>query len=107
MHEDKNLPGFIWIKLVTALVVWLGFLAVLLWVWRIPEVDVRAATLKLVNGFSIGSVEIVPSKIFESILVLILLLTLNSWFQRVLDRSWLKAARIDRGARESILTISN
>ena len=77
------------------------------WFWRVPVSEVRVLEAYISRGFTIGSIEIVPSKIFESLVVLSLLLITNSWFQRGLENKWLALTRIDRGARESISTVSN
>jgi potassium efflux system protein len=104
---NDSLPGFVWLKLVASISVWLIFIAALLAVWRIPKADVQVLASKITEGFTLGSIEIIPFKIFEAIVVLVLLLALNGWFQRVLKRTWLTAVNIERGARESISTISN
>ena len=105
--DTDSFPGFIWLKLVTAVSVWLSFIAALLWVWQVPKSDVQLLISKFTLGFTIGSIEIVPARLFEAVVVLILLLAINGWFQRALEKNWLKAANINRGAQESISIISN
>lgn len=107
VKPDASFPGFVWLKLVSFIAVWGGFIALILWIWQVPTAEIHVLVAKITQGISIGSVELVPSKIFEAIIVLVLLLSANGWFQRNLQRSWLAATRIDRGAQESIATISN
>lgn len=104
---DDSIPGYIWVKFVANVLIWLALLAALLFVWNIPESDVRLIAGYITGGFTIGSIEIVPLRIFEAILILILLLALNGWFQRRLDRKWLALTGLERGARESIATVGN
>ncbi len=105
--DTDSFPGFIWLKLVVAVSVWLSFIIALLWVWRVPKSDVQLLISKFTLGFSVGSIEIVPARLFEAVIVLILLLAINGWFQRVLENSWLKAGNIAQGAQDSISIISN
>ncbi len=105
--SNQPIPGFIWVRLVTSLSIWLLFVASLLLVWSVPEADIKTLSTTITQGFTIGSINIVPVKMFEAILVLIVLLTINGAFQRHVGRKWLAMTAIERGARESIATISN
>lgn len=101
------IPGLIWLRLVLAVTLWALIIGFLLKAWRVPVSEVKVLEAYILQGFTVGSIEIVPSKIFESLVVLSLLLIANSWFQRGLANKWLALTRIDRGARESISTVSN
>ncbi len=107
VKDDASFPGIIWLKFIAAVATWLLFIWGLLLVWRVPNPDVQMLVSKLTQGFSIGTIEIVPLKFLEAIAVFALMLSINGWFQRILDKTWLTAARIERGARESISTVSN
>jgi len=104
---DDPVPGLIWLRLVLAVTLWALIIGFLLKAWRVPVSEVKVLEAYILQGFTIGSIEIVPSKIFEALLVLSLLLVVNGWFQRKLENKWLAMTRIDRGARESISTIAN
>jgi len=107
VKSGETIPGFFWIKIITVSILWLLFIAALLFVWNVPESDIRLATSTITHGFSIGSFKIAPIKIIEAILVLVGLLALNGWFQRRFEKKFLTMAGIERGARESIATITN
>jgi small-conductance mechanosensitive channel len=107
IKEGETIPGFLWIKFFTIIILWILFIAALLFVWGVPESDIRLATSTITQGFSIGSFKIQPLKIVEAILVLVGLLALNGWLQRRFEKKFLTMAGIERGARESIATIAN
>lgn len=107
INDKESIPGFIWVRIITTISVWLVFIASLLAIWKVPEADVRAIGSYITQGFTVGSIDIVPIRIFEAIIVLIILLTINGWFQRRLDKRWLTMTTIERGSRESIATIGN
>ncbi len=105
--DKDTFPGIIWLKLIGSVSIWLAFVSGLLITWRVPSSDIQVLISKFTLGFSIGTIEIVPYKILEAIAILALMLAVNGWFQRILEKTWLTAAKIERGARESISTVSN
>ena len=107
IKEGETIPGILWIKFFTVIILWILFISALLFVWGVPESDIRLATSTITQGFNIGSFKIQPLRIIEAILVLVFLLALNGWFQRRLEKKYLTMAGIERGARESIATITN
>ncbi len=107
VKDQDQIPGMIWIRLITSVALWGFSLSIFLKSWQVPASEIKALEAYVIQGFTIGSIEIVPSKIIEALLVLSLLLIANGWFQRKLEKKWLAMTRIDRGARESISTIAN
>jgi len=104
---DKSIPGFVWIKLFLLGIIWLAFILSLLLIWDVPQTETIFLLTTITQGFSIGSFKIIPIKIFEATVILIVLLVLNGWFQSKLEKKFLTSVGIGRGARESIATISN
>lgn len=58
------------------------------------------------KGLSIGSIEIVPSKILLSILVFAGLHSLSGWIKAKLDSNWLSDIGMERSAKEALVTMS-
>ena len=106
LKSDQPVPGLLWIRLLITLALWVGLFSALTTVWQVPQASIEKFEDHIVGGFVIGSFTLKPLLIVQSILVLALLLTLNSWFKKWLEQEWLARARMDRGARESIATIS-
>ncbi len=107
ISDGATISGFIWIQITAVSLLWLLFFISLLYIWDLPGADINEFSSYITEGFSFGSFRIVPLKIFEAVLVLVILLTLNGWFQKRLEKKFLTKVNIERGARESISTISN
>ena len=107
VDTNESIPGFIWVRFITSISIWLVFIATLLAVWSVPASDVKALGSYITQGITIGSIEILPLRVFEAIVVLVLILAMNGWFQRRFEKKWLALTSIERGARESIATVTN
>ncbi len=106
LKPEQAMPGIIWIRIIINLLLWAGLFGSLLYIWRVPDTYVQTLISYITTGFSIGSIEILPSRILQAILVLPVLLTINAWFRKGLEQRWLKRTHMERGARESMATIS-
>jgi small-conductance mechanosensitive channel len=104
---EKHLPGLVWIRLISTLILWAALITGLMIVWQVPESRVKLITDYFVNGFTIGNIDIVPLRILQAIIVLAVLLTLNSWIRKRFEQNWLTKTRMERGARESMGAITN
>jgi len=100
----EPLPGAGWINVLAALLLWSGITAALLRIWGVSEQGLALIGLYLTDGFQLGGVKVVPSKILLAILLLALLLTLTRWLKGQLNRRWLDKFRFDRGVREALVT---
>jgi small-conductance mechanosensitive channel len=58
------------------------------------------------DGFSVGSLKIIPARIILAIIILTVLLAFSRWIRAQLERSWLVRTNMERGAREAVATIS-
>lgn len=106
LKPEQPVPGIVWIRLLFTLTLWTGLLLGLIKVWQIPQSTVEDLLTHVANGFTIGTFLLKPLNIAQSLLALVLLLTLNSWFRKWLEQEWLARTHMDRGARESVAMIS-
>lgn len=105
-QNDELVPG-LWIgRLLLLLAVIGGFLYWLLIAWRVPHSDINTISSYINDGFPVGAITIVPSKIIAAVLVFFLLLTLVRWLKNQLSERWLQGTRLDAGARESIVSLT-
>ena len=99
----------------TALLPWLYTLAVIaLWtvagfvamqIWNVPDAISVELQRYLTSGFEVGSVHVVPLRIFYALAAFALLYALSSWIRGRLDQYWEKRTDMDRGAREAAVSI--
>jgi len=106
VEDKKSLPGLVWLRLLTTIVIWGGFAYLLL-----SSLDQSGAIIQhtrnyLVNGFTIGEFRMVPSKILLSIFIFALIIISTGWIKRQLETNWLPKTSMERGGREAMVTIT-
>ena len=106
VEDKKTLPGLVWIRLLTTILIWGGFAYILLSSWDQSGAIIEHLRNYLVNGFTIVEFRIVPSKIILSILFFALIILSTGWIKSQLENNWLPKTTIDRGGREAVVTIT-
>lgn len=106
VEDNKNLPGLVWIRLLSTIVIWGGFAYILLSSWDQTGAVISHLRNYIVNGFQIVEFRIIPSKILLSILVLAIIISSTGWVKRQLENNWLPKTSMQRGAREALVTIT-
>ncbi len=106
VEEKKKLPGLVWIRLLTTIVIWGGFAHIVVSSWDQSGAILEHTRHYVVNGFHIGEFRIVPSKILLSLLIFALIIISTGWIKRQLESNWLPKTTMERGAREAMVTIT-
>ena len=78
----------------------------LLYIWGLPNSGFTVLFNTLIDGFDVGSVRIVPTRILLGVLLLAVLLPLTRWFGRRLDQKWLTKTKMNKGGRDAAVTIT-
>lgn len=103
---ERHVPGLIWLRILVALAVWSAFLLLVLLSWGVSNTGL-AWLLRVINeGFSIGRFELVPISVLWGLITLVVLLGVSGWVQQRMSHRWLKRTRMERGAREALVTIT-
>ena len=103
LKNDEYVPGLGWLRLFVNLALWIGIALLVLRTWGAGEVT--SYILRYFNeGFQVAGLTIVPSQLLWAILVLAVLLTLTRWFKGRLNSKWLTQTRMERSAREALVT---
>lgn len=103
---DANMPGVTWLRILSTLLIWGGFLLLLLKIWGLSDTGFAYILRTLNEGVVVGQFEIVPIKLLWGVLALVLLIGVTGWFKHRLGERWLTRTRMERGAREAVVTIS-
>ena len=106
VQPGEYLPGSVWFRFVFAIVVWSIFIIAILKIWGMSNSRLLLISDYVIEGFDIGTVRIVPSKLVASLLVLAVLLSLVGWIKRRLQQNWLSRSRLDRGSKESMVSLT-
>ena len=94
-----------WLYSLAVVAIWTVAGFVLLNIWNVPDAIVVELQRYLTNGFQVGSVNVVPVRIFYAVAAFALLYAFSSWLRGRMDRYWQKRVDIDRGAREAAVSI--
>jgi len=105
VDEHSKVPGLIWIRLLTTVVLWGVFALIFIGAWDYSGGLIAQIKSYLVAGFSIGEFRIVPSRIFGALLTFGLIIILSSWVRSQLENYWLKMTTMGPGARDAMVTI--
>jgi small-conductance mechanosensitive channel len=104
--DKKVLPGLVWLRLITTIIIWGGFGYILLVSWDQSGAIIEHTRNYIINGFTIGEFRIVPGKILLSLLFFTLIILSTGWIKRQLESNWLPKTSIERGGREAVVTIT-
>ena len=105
VEENAKVPGLIWIRLLTTIVIWGSFAWLIINTWDYSGGFIEQVKSYLVNGFNIGEVRIVPSRILWALLIFGTIIILSSWVRSQLEHNWLKMTSMGQGARDAMVTI--
>lgn len=103
--DNDAVPGLIWIRLLTTIVIWGLFAALFINAWDYSGGVIAQVKGYLINGFDIGEVRIVPSKVLWALLIFGSIVILSSWIRSQLENNWLKMTSMGHGARDAVVTI--
>jgi small-conductance mechanosensitive channel len=78
----------------------------LLIAWNISNNNMASLSTLIIDGFQVGAITIVPGKIVGALVRFILLWLFARWLRQQLGERWLTRTNLDKGARQSIITLS-
>lgn len=107
VKENEFLPGSIWFRFTFAMVIWSIFVVALLKIWGLPDTSLIILKDSVIQGFEIGTVRVVPLKVVIALLSFASMLSIIGWIKRRMDKSWLKRSRMDRGAKEAMISLTS
>jgi len=106
LARGEHFPGLLWLRLIIALIAWGGFGVALVNVWGYANQGWVWLYQFMTQGFQIGSIQIMPLQWAFGLAVFALLLTLVRWLRQDVLQKWIGRSRLDRGAREAVVTIA-
>jgi potassium efflux system protein len=106
LKEGEPVPGLIWLRLLTVLLIWLAFGITVVGLWGYSDTFWSLVRQGITEGFQLGPVRIIPIHWVTGIVVFSILVALVSWVRNEVLPGWIKKSRIERGAQEAIVTLS-
>lgn len=101
----RSASGIGFMQLVADLVLWISLIVFLIYVWDNTGTTLPQLQDVVMQGWTIGEMQIVPKNIVGSILIFAGLIVVVGWVKRWIDRRWLQRIVTERGARDAILTL--
>ncbi|MCK4674648.1 MAG: mechanosensitive ion channel family protein, partial [Gammaproteobacteria bacterium] len=105
VEQHEKVPGLIWIRLLTTIVIWGSFAVIFINAWDYSGGVIEHVRAYVVNGFDIGDFRIIPSRILWALLIFGTIIILSSWVRSQLENNWLKMTTMGQGARDALITI--
>jgi small-conductance mechanosensitive channel len=106
LERAEGFPGLLWIRLLATLSIWGGAGLLLLRAWGLSDTGTAMVLATLVDGFAIGDMQIVPAKVLTGVIVFAALLGVARWLRGWVETKWLSRSRMDRGAKDAMVTIT-
>jgi potassium efflux system protein len=106
LAEDEGFPGLIWMRLLITVSLWIGAGILMLRAWGLSDTGSAFVLGYLVDGIAIGDVRFVPTQILTGAIVFFVLLALARWLRNWVETKWLHRSRMDRGAKDALVTIT-
>jgi small-conductance mechanosensitive channel len=106
VRADQYMPGLTWLRVLLAVVLWSGFGLLTLLMWGLSDTGLAFIVRMLNEGMKLGQFEIVPIRLVWGLVALIIGIGITGWFKQRLDQRWLGRSRMERGAREAIVTMT-
>jgi potassium efflux system protein len=106
VEEKAKVPGLIWIRVLTTIIVWGAFAYLFIDVWDYSGSIIERVKSGIVDGFDIGDTRIVPGRILWALLAFAGVIIFSSWFRSQLENHWLKMTSMAQGARDALVTIT-
>lgn len=107
LRADEPMPGLVWLRFLMSLLAWGALGMALLRVWGLSDAGFALLVEYLVDGFTVGEVRVVPSKVLTGLFLFALLLTGSRRIKNTLENKWLRRTRLDAGARETLVTLTS
>jgi potassium efflux system protein len=106
LKEGEPVPGLIWLRLLTVLLIWLAFGITVVGLWGYSDTFWSLVRQGITEGFQLGPVHIIPIHWVTGIVVFSIMVALVSWVRNEVLPGWIKKSSIERGAQEAIVTLS-
>ena len=105
VESGEKVPGLIWLRLLSTLVIWGSFAFLFINAWDYSGGIIEQVKIYIVNGFEIGEFRIVPSRILWALFIFATIVILSGWIRSQLENNWLKMTSMGQGARDALVTI--
>jgi len=105
LPAEGHLAFFFWVRMLVTL----GFWGLLIWLliltWDLSTGAVQQMNSYLREGFLVGELRIVPSRVLFALITLAVMITVTSWVKGLM-KTQLESSPMERGTREAMITMT-
>ena len=105
LPSEGHLAFFFWMRALISLGLWLLLAWVLILIWDVSASAVQQMNTYIKEGFLVGEMRIVPSRVFFALIAMAVLIALTSWIKGLM-KTQLESSPMERGTREAMITMT-
>lgn len=105
LRPTQEIPGLIGISFLANITLWIVFFFVALRMFGFSDDIIIYIQSWFLSGFTVGSLTINPVRILFAVVLFSVLYTASGWIKASLDKKWISRTNLEKGARETIVTI--
>ena len=105
LPTEGHLAFFFWLRVLVILGFWLLLIWLLILIWDLSTGAVQQLTGYLRDGFDVGELHIVPTRVLFALVTMAVLIALTSWAKGLM-KTQLESSPMDRGTREAMITMT-
>ena len=105
LASEGHITGFFWFRLLITIGWWSLLVLMLIFIWDLSASVVEEIKVVFTSGFTVGSLKVIPARIVLALVTLGVSVALSVWFQGQMRKHWVRKMPMERGARESMVTM--
>ena len=106
LRQKQRIPGLNLIRVAVHAGLWMVFLVVVLLTLGVSDTVLQTLRVFIVEGITIGGLNIHPTRMLFAGLVFIALYLLSGWIKNGLNKNWFSKMNMERGTREALVTMT-
>ncbi len=105
LPHEGHLAFFFWLRMLVTIGLWILLIWLLILIWDLSTGAIQQMNSYLHEGFLVGELRVVPSRVFFALITLTVLIAITSWVKGLM-KTQLEHSPMERGTREAMTTIA-
>jgi potassium efflux system protein len=105
LPPEGHLAFFFWVRVLVTLGFWFLLVWLLILIWDLSTGAIQQMNAYLRDGFMVGELRIVPSRVMFALITLAVLVAVTSWVKGLM-KTQLETSPMERGTREAMITMT-
>ena len=105
LPTEGHLAFFFWLRVLITLGYWFLLVWLLILIWDLSTGTLQQLNSYLRDGFTVGELHIIPSRVLFALITLAVLVALTSWIKGLM-KTQLESSPMERGTREAMITMT-